>query len=101
MAKTRACGLSTNNEISMAAMITNVKSIRLRSQRARPRCLSVEVAAKFVAMAPTTPTAYRSAGISKIKHVWPAMSLTAITSIIGIKVAAIIPAAGTPNVFNF
>ena len=56
-AKIRAPGLSMKSEISIASMMAKVQNISVRSHVAISTFLSVDVAPKFVAIAPTTPTA--------------------------------------------
>src|SRR5271166_315665 len=74
-------------------MMRKVQNIKMRSHRCRSSFLSVDEAPRFVAIAPTTPTAYRSAR--------PATSLTATTKIAGITVATINPKFGTPYRLSF
>jgi len=50
-------GAPIKREISIAAMTRKVQDIRARSHGARLSLLSVDVAPRFVAIAPTTPTA--------------------------------------------
>src|SRR5207244_2091861 len=74
------------------SMTKKVPNMSVRSQVLIDNFRSVEVAPRLVAIAPTTPTAYRSAR--------PDMSLTIMTSSIGTMVASNIPALGTPHLLR-
>ena len=82
-------------------LVDEQRNLNRRHQHERPehhrraRCrfesgmvLSVLVAPRLHAIAPTTPTAYRSAS--------PDTSLTSSTSAAGMRVAMIVPTCGTP-----
>jgi len=89
----RALGLSQNRDVSMASIMRNVTIISIRSHFTKSSFRSVALAPRLVAMAPTTPMAYKSAR--------PAMSLTTTTKTAGMMAPAISARFGTPNLFSF